>query len=213
MAEEQGFTGTYIVPPHAYARETLMLAGIAPERIVIHTDGVWKVGRLYVSQHLEGTSLLHHPELLLKLRAAMLRSVPAQTARRRVYISRNRPGMVRQILNEPEFKAFITKFGFEDYFCEDHPIAEQVSFFTGCEAAIGSDGAGFVNALYMPEGSLVIALLSPLRWSPGGTLLPNKLLRHRYFPLMPYVTEPYPHGEDVVANLDMIEATLERELG
>ena len=214
LAEECGFTGVYLVPPHAYVRQTLFLAGISAERLVVHDGGIWRVARLWTSSHLHGQELLAYPSLLLKLRAAMLRHIRPESGRHRVYVSRNRQGVVRQILNEPEFKALIAKFGFEEYFCEDHDIAQQLARFAACEAVIGSDGAGLAtNALYMPEGSLVVSLFSPLRFEVGGTLLPVKVLKHRYYPIMPYVSKPYPYGNDVVANLDMIEVTLERELG
>lgn len=214
LAEERGFKGAYIVPPQPYARQSLALIGIAPARIMPHeTDDIERVRELWVSPHYAGHELMGHPDLLRKLRQAMLRSVTKGATRRRVYISRNRPGVIRQILNEAEFKQLINRFGFEEFFCEDHDVAAQVARFAGCEAVIGSDGAGLaVNALYMPEGSLVVSLFSPLRFGVGGTLMPSKLLKHRYYPIMPYVEGAYSHGEDVIANLLMIEAILEREL-
>lgn len=212
LAEEIGFTGVYIVPPQSYARETLAHIGVAPKRIVVHTTQLWKVARLYVSPHVAGGRLLHYPEVLDKLRVAMLRKVTPRKARDRVYISRNRPNVPRQIVNEAEFKALIGKFGFQEYFCEDHGIAEQVAFFTGCGAVIGSHGAGFANTLYMPERSLVIPLYPPMRQEPGGSLVEARLLKHRFYPIMPYTQSGYSHGDEVVANLDLIEVTLEREL-
>ena len=211
LAEEIGFTGVYIVPPQSYARETLMQIGVAPERIVVHAGQLWKVARLYVAPHVAGGRLLHYPEVLGRVRTAMLRKVTPRKARDRVYISRNRPNVPRQIVNETEFKGLIGKFGFREYFCEDHSIAEQVEFFTGCEAAIGSHGAGFANTLYMPERSLVVPLYPPMRQESGGSLVEARLLRHRFHPVLPYTHAGYAHGDDVVANLDLIEVILERE--
>lgn len=214
LAEKHGFAGAYIAPPQPYARQSLAHIGIESARIVPHeADDIERVHELWVSPHYAGHELMGHPDLLLKLRQAMLRPVTKPPTNRRVYVSRNRPGVIRQILNEAEFKQLISRFGFEEYFCEDHDIAAQVAHFSGCNAVIGSDGAGLaVNALYMPEGSLVISLFSPLRFGVGGTLMPSKLLKHRYYPIMPYIEGAYPHGEDVIANLPMIEAILEREL-
>lgn len=215
LAEERGFKGVYLVPSQAYARQSLAVVGIAPERIVPHDSAdISKVRELWVSPHYAGHELMGHPDLLMKLRTAMLRSIPKQRTHRRVYISRNRPGVIRQILNEAAFKALIAKFGFEEYFCEDHDISAQVEHFAGAAAIIGSDGAGIaVNALYMPEGSLVVSLFAPLRFGVGGTLMPSRLLKHRYYTVMPNTDGSYLHGEDVIANLAVIEAILERELG
>ena len=214
LAEERGFGGVYLVPPQPYARQSLALIGIAPSRIVVQdANDITRAKELWVSPHYAGHKLMGHPDLLTKLRSAMLRSIPKPRVKRRVYISRNLPGVVRPIINEAEFKTLIARFRFEEYFCEDHDIAAQVAHLASAEAVIGSDGAGLaVNALYMPEGSLIVSLFSPLRFGVGGTLMPSKLLKHRYYPIMPYIEGPYPHGDDVIANLAMIEAILEREL-
>jgi hypothetical protein len=213
LAEEAGFNGVYLVPPQGYACETLQLIGIAPERIVVNPPGLWKAARLWVSPHVGGELLLRHPEILAKLRAALLRNVAVRRGRERVYISRNRPGMARPIVNEPTFKELIARFGFREYFCEDHSVADQIAFFTGAEAIIGSHGAGFVHALFMPERSLVLSLFPPPRIDTASILPAVQLLKHRYYPVVPPVLGAYPYGEKVEANLDLIEATLARELG
>ncbi len=214
LAEEAGFDGVYLVPSQGYARETLLLIGIAPERIVVNPPGLWKAARLWVSPHAGGELLLRYPEILAKLRAALLRNVARRRGRgrERVYISRNRPGVARSIVNEPAFKELIARFGFREYFCEDHGVADQVAFFAGAEAIIGSHGAGFVHALAMPERSLVLSLYPPLRIDTASILPAVRLLKHRYYPVVPLVLNAYPYGENVEANLDLIEATLEREL-
>ncbi|MGH6976178.1 MAG: hypothetical protein ACREED_04045 [Stellaceae bacterium] len=82
------------------------------------------------------------------------------------------------------------------------------------EAAVGVDGAGFANALLMPQGALLIAMFSPSRFDPGGTVVVARLNRLRYFTI--FATTPadglYPRGGNVVATLEPLEAALEREL-
>ncbi len=216
LAEEIGFRGTYIVPSGRVATETLALIGIPPGRIVVHTDQIWKVGKLwlppwsYYGMHLFAT----YTDLLVKTRSAIMRSLRPGKVRHRTYVSRNRPGTTRQIVNEPEFKAVIARYGFADYFCEDHTVAEQVVHFAESEAAIGPNGSGFINTLFMPEGSLVVELFSPLRHEAPWSLVPAKYLKQRYYEVMPYFpgNKSYAHGNDVFANIDLIKKTLEQEL-
>lgn len=215
LAEEIGFRGTYLVPDRPYARDSLILIGIAPDRIVPHTSQLWRVGSLYVAPPFLGMDLLRQPELLARLRAALMRGVGTRgDERRRIYISRNRTGVTRPIVNEMSFKSLIGDFGFEEFFCENHTIGEQIASFASCDAAIGSHGAGFTNALFMIPRSLIVELFSPLYHGIGSTLLPVKLLDHRYFEVLPYYLpgHSYAHGSAVEANLDLIELTLKREL-
>jgi capsular polysaccharide biosynthesis protein len=216
LAEEIGFRGTYLIPPVRVATETMALIGIPPDRLVVHIDQIWKVGKLwmppwsYHGMHLFAT----YPDLLVKTRNAIMRSLRPGKVQHRIYVSRNRPGTTRQIVNEPEFKAVIARYGFVDYFCEDHSVAEQVIHFAESEAAIGPNGSGFINTMFMPEDSTIVELFSPLRHEAPWSLLPAKVFKQRYYEVMPYFpgNKSYAHGDNVVANIDLVEKTLKQEL-
>ena len=216
LAEAAGFRGRYLVPDHPYVTETLALLGIAPERLVVHQpDRIWRVARLYVMAPLDSDTNLHRPMALCYLRDRLRQALPkSATAGRRIYLSRNRPGLARQVVNETELKVLLDRYGFSEFFAEDHVPAEQLSAFATAEAAIGIDGAGFANAVVMPEGALLMTLFSPLRFDPGGTLVVAGLNRLRYFTVFANTPQKglYSHGANVVANIEFIETTLDREL-
>jgi capsular polysaccharide biosynthesis protein len=151
---------------------------------------------------------------LIASRDAILRNFPPRKPKRRAYISRNRPGVSRHIANEAELKQLIAKYGFEEYFNEDHSVAEQISYFSECAAIIGSHGSGTVNSMFMPEGALIVDLYSPLRYVYRNILLSAKALKQRYYAIVPHYSEKlgYRRDDAVVADLDLIEKTLEQEL-
>jgi capsular polysaccharide biosynthesis protein len=216
LAEDVGFTGIYLVPPQPYARQSLELLGISGDRIVEHhSNDLWKAERLFVSTPFDYDLQFRSPKLLAHLRAALLAALPKPHGRRRLYISRNRPGVSRDIVNEAELKALLGRFGFTEYFNEDHSIAAQLADFAAAEAVIGSEGSNFANVLTMPEGALLVALGSPLRFNSIGTLVPVRISRLRYYLAIPNTSLHginYPHGDRVEAYLEFIESTLEREL-
>jgi len=63
-----------------------------------------------------------------------------------------------------------------------------------------------------------VTLFSPLALHYGGTLVQARVGRLRYYPLFAKMPEDgnhgghYPHGIRIMAYLELIEATLEREL-
>lgn len=218
IAEDAGFTGTYLVPPYKFARDSLLFLGIPSHRIVEHRrDSLWRVERAFVFAPIDSETNLRHPEPLKRLRGRLIERIqkPSHGQNRRLYLSRNRLGVTRHIVNELEFKRLVARFGFEEYFGEDRDFGEQLADFTAAEAIIGSHGAAFAKLLVAPEGALAVELFSPLRVYFGVTLPVVHLLRHRYYPLVSELPgdAPYSYGEDVVAPLDLIATTLKRELG
>jgi len=215
LAEEVGFRGKYVVPPGRVVTETLALVGVTPDRLVEHTDQIWKVGKLWVPpwSHYATHLFTAYPDLLVKTRDAILRGLRPGPPRHRTYVSRNRPGVSRQIVNEPEFKALIERYDFAEYFCEDHPVSERVRHFAESEATIGPNGSGFINTLFMPAGALAVELFSPARHEDPWSLVPAKILKQRYYEIMPYFqgNQGYAYGNDIFANIALIEQTLEQE--
>jgi capsular polysaccharide biosynthesis protein len=214
--EEVGFKGSYLVPPPPYARQSLEFLGISGSRIIEHDrEDFWRIERLFVTPPLDYDLHLRQPNLLARLRARLRAALPKPAGRKRLYVSRNRPGITRDIVNEAELKALLGRFDFIEYFCEDHSIVDQLAAFAGTEAMIGSEGTSFANPLVMPEGALVMALGSPLRFNTIGPLVSARVGQLKYYTVishMPFDGSTYLYGSRVVADLPYIETTLEREL-
>ena len=114
---------------------------------------------------------------------------------------------------EIRFARFIERYDFAEYFCEDHPVSERVRHFAESEATIGPNGSGFINTLFMPAGALAVELFSPARHEDPWSLVPAKILKQRYYEIMPYFqgNQGYAYGNDIFANIALIEQTLEQE--
>ena len=216
LAEAAGFRGRYLVPDHPYVKESLALLGIASERLVVHQPSqIWRVARLYITGPIDTQINVSCPGALVYLRKRLLDALPkAPSPLRRLYVSRNRPGRTRQVVNEFELKQLLDYYGFSEFFAEDYALADQFSAFSAAEAVVGVEGAGLANALMMPERGLLLALFSPLRYAPENPLVVARLNRLRYFTVFAKTSnrEPYPHGDNIVADIDLIAATLDREM-
>lgn len=216
LAEAAGFRGIYLIPPYRYASQSLALLGIDAKRLVVHQrDELWRIKQLHVAAPIDGETNMRQPAALAHLRDKLRDAAPTSTSRRRrLYVSRNRPGAQRRVVNEPELKSLLDRFGFEEFFAEDHTVAEQLAAFASAEAAIGVEGAGFASALVMPRDALVMTLFSPVRFDAAGTVVLARLNRLRYHTIFAHVPADggYSHADNVVANLELIETTLEREL-
>lgn len=80
-----------------------------------------------------------------------------QSKGRRIYVSRSK-APVRNILNETEIKPVLSRFGFEIVHCENLSFSEQVRLFSDSAIIAGPHGAGFVNTMFMPEGSKILEI-------------------------------------------------------
>ena len=119
------------------------------------------------------------------------------------------------MVNEAALLALLDRFGFTRCFLEALCLAEQIALFAAADAVLGPHGAGFANMLFMPEGALAMELFAPGYINP--VMLPAvDALRLRYYPVPARVEDQrrgYPHGEHILAPLDLIDITLRRELG
>ena len=216
LAEAAGFTGHYLVTPAPFARQSLELIGIPPARIVTNDDQIWRVRSLWVSPRLFGSGLIRRQALLERQRAALMAGVGARAGqgKTRFYLSRNRGSLTRRVVNETAVKPVLEKFGFREYAPDGYALSQQIEHFADCEALVGVHGAAFSNALFMPEESLAVGLLSPLYVPTPMTLPVMRLRRHRFHMLVsPVFREPYPHGDDVEVHVDSLDTMLSSELG
>ena len=128
--------------------------GIAPDRRLFLRDGESLLcGDLYVP------SLVTHgyviPEAVVRyLRGKFAHLVPAQSRRRRIYISRNRFGK-RMLANEAELLPLLEASGFETIYAERLSFPEQMAVFASAEAVFGIDGAALANLFMAPEEAKV----------------------------------------------------------
>lgn len=81
----------------------------------------------------------------------------SQPKGRRIYVSRSK-APVRNVLNEEEIRPVLSRFSFEIIHCENLSFSEQVKLFSDSAIVAGPHGAGFVNTMFMPEGSKVLEI-------------------------------------------------------
>lgn len=211
-AHEGGFSGIYLIPDSPFAAESLRLIGISPDRIRVAEP---------CDYHLECMCLTAkscgHDAAVLGIRrriSSLFREgFTGKMPPSNLYISRNgHPDNLRRVVNEEELLALLQRYDFVPLRLEDLSLSEQLSHTCNARTLLGPHGAGMTHCAFMPERSLVIELFPPTYVNPC-ILLPCHDLRHRYFQVTSschYIG--YGHGTDVVAQLQIIEMTLEREL-
>lgn len=157
--DELGLLQTHppLAPPLARWQRDLLAVGF-PEAAVTETAA--PVVRL--RQAAFATSLDHFlnaPNALLgRLRERLLARAPAPAGEgRRLYISRRRQSM-RVMVNEAELEAALRERGFAVVEPERLPVADQIALFRSAAVIAGPTGAAFANALFAPEGALVVEI-------------------------------------------------------
>ena len=105
------------------------------------------------------------PHALRFLRERFLGPTPAQTGRRRIYLSRRLAGR-RDILNEDEIRPILESHGIESIAAETMPLREQIALFADAELVVGAHGAGLSNLVFAPPSCRVLEIFTPtcLRW-------------------------------------------------
>lgn len=99
---------------------------------------------------------------------------------RRLFISRRR-APTRCERNYEEILRFLVALGFEEYFAEEHSVAETASDFSDAEWIIGMHGGGLANLVFASRGTKVIEFLPPKHVDPLFWILSNHTgCRHAY---------------------------------
>jgi capsular polysaccharide biosynthesis protein len=212
-AHEAGFAGNYLTPCVPFAAQSLQLLGIAPERI--HPfDGT--------DCHLECMCLPGKRPGCNPANLAATGNIRTRFRERfvqpgldyRIYLSRNgSPATRRQVANEPALVDLLNSFGFLVLQMEKLTLAEQLHYSCNASVLVAPHGAALTHCTFQPEGSLVLELFAP--GYINLCLVPTyRALRHRYFQVTSFCPHTgYPFGDAIEAPLDIIEMTLERELG
>ncbi len=100
------------------------------------------------------------PVLVAGLSKQLLSSLHIQTPtgrNRKIFISRAKADR-RNIVNESDITALLTKHGYEIVYNEDLSFTEQVKLFADTESLISLHGAGLANIMFMPNGSKVLEI-------------------------------------------------------
>lgn len=211
-AEEGGFRGNYLVPAAPFAADTLKLLGIGKDRIRRADGSDYYLECMCLLQKRHGGDPANL-EALCKVRSVLRGAFSDRSRSHRIYVSRNgSPGNLRQIVNEEELSALLERFGFLTLRLEELTLEDQLAYTCNCTALVGPHGAGMTHCSFMPEGSLVLEHFAPNYINPC-VLQACRMFKHRYF----QVTSScgyggYPHGQDILANLQLVELTLNREL-
>ncbi|MCB0329297.1 MAG: DUF563 domain-containing protein [Bdellovibrionales bacterium] len=220
LAEETGFKGKYLLPYQAaqYIHESLSYLGIPLERIV-DIDSPWVcVEKFYCFEKCSREHFSSLSDVYSTLRKKVCGPISASSSRNRLYISRNGShgynSCWRKIVNESEFEALLSSYAFQKVHLEEMSLRDQLTLTIQSEALIGPHGAGFAHALFCKERSLIMEFMSP-RYINYCFIGPIRLLKHRYYSFAAEVAqfEEYQFGGNVLAPLEVIEHTLQNELG
>jgi len=212
IAMDAGFDGYYIIPDIPFARESLELLGIETDKIISYDGKTWLLETLYIPQPITGgQELKKFPVLIQKMRDKFLQAaVSNNNTFERIYIARPQ-NAVRKVVNEPELMEILGKYQFQRIIMEQLPLKEQIRIVSAAKCIIGPHGAGMVHCLFMPPESLVVELFSPTYINP--CMLPViEHLKHRYYMIPSANNRDYIYGDDIEANIPVIEVTLKREL-
>lgn len=76
---------------------------------------------------------------------------------RRLYVSR-RDSSIRSITNESDVEELMTEFGFQIINNSTLSPDQQAKQFSEADVIVGPHGAGLTNAIFLPEGSVVVEL-------------------------------------------------------
>jgi hypothetical protein len=139
----------------SFQKEILSALNISPDKII--DLGHYK--------HIEVEQLLLTPSfekpepwICERIRSLFLNpAVKKKNSPRRIYLSR-KWARFRKLLNEKEFIASISKFGFEIVCTEGMSIEQQAALFHGVEAVIAPHGAGLANLVFCKQNTVIIEL-------------------------------------------------------
>lgn len=143
------------------------------------------------------------------VRDRLLRYARPGGRRRRILISRNKPGGTRRILNEEALFGALRPFGFERVFPEDLSFVNEVSLFHDAEIVIGALGAGMTNTLWCRPGTAIIELFSPRYVSVMNWMIADHIgLRYAYAlgsgKGAPVMADDRGIYDDIVADIDAV---------
>jgi len=164
----------------SFQSESLSTLGFEPDRCIRPIASLVRCRRLRI--HVAGSvSGIPHPAALATIRAQILKAVGSQEGGpARVYISRQRAR--RKILNDVEVDGVLREFDFQAIEPETMDFLSQVKAFSKVEAAFGVHGAGTLNTIFQPPGSVLIEAYNPEVWDHSAHRIASMCgVRHTHF--------------------------------
>jgi Glycosyltransferase 61 len=217
-AQMAGFNGYYMISPYApqFVLDTILLLGINPKQVVLYDGTPWLVEKIYLPQRLPASEgLFHYPGSIKLLREAFLNApgITDKAIKKNTYISRADATKGRKIVNEEQLIELLKKYNFHIICMSNLSIREQINLAANTNILIGPHGAGMAHCVFMPLRSTVIELFSPQYIVP--CMLPvAAYLKQSYHMVLPrFVGNEYQYGENIEANLALVETILSAILG
>jgi hypothetical protein len=89
---------------------------------------------------------------------------PSRAPGRRILVSRAR-ARFRRLVNEAECAAALQDaYGVEPVFTETLSLRDEIALFRDAQLVVGVQGAGLINCVFAPPGSVVVELASETYW-------------------------------------------------
>jgi O-antigen biosynthesis protein WbqL len=108
-------------------------------------------------------------------------STPAPGLPKRIFVSRKLKSIFRALDNLTELEEIAVQEGLTILYPEDHALERQIALFRNAETVVGEFGSALHNALFSPQGTLVIAL----NWVNACQSRIARLKKHRIGYLLP----------------------------
>ena len=211
IAEIFGFKGKYLISPSSapYIIESLLLIGVAIERIVAYDDnGGLLINKLYMPERFTSQSGTAYVSILRILRQHLLKNAADPVGPPgRVYISRKFARNGRRVSNESELTTLLDEFGFQAVLMEKMSLEEQIRLMANTSWLVGANGAGIFHSLLMPESSFVMELFSPA-YTNIAMIGAVELFHHNYHMITSVHSGDCGSGENIEAPLRLIRATI-----
>jgi capsular polysaccharide biosynthesis protein len=83
---------------------------------------------------------------------------PLSTDPKRIFLGRNLGAHFRKY-NQDEVFELLQTYGFEQVFCENHTVTEQIRMFANAEFIAGPGGAAWANILFCKPGTRALCLI------------------------------------------------------
>ena len=157
---------SYVVPPDLgdVARALLLLAGIAPERLVIHdyfrehmtADVVLVPTGLRLGNRI--SPVFRHATLFWTEQLRMNATQPPSPAGTRIFLSRGRIAQQRMMLNRDAVEAIAVERGFTLVNPETLPLGEQAALFTGASLLVGEYGSALHGSVFSGRHAVTLGL-------------------------------------------------------
>jgi hypothetical protein len=148
-----------------FQRESLHLIGIPSHRILSPTKSTHIEADELIVPSLPGAVYYASPTLQAcdYLRATFLQKNGKRKPHRALYITRA-DATDRRVLNEAEILKEVIERGFEVVSLSKVPLSEQIQLFSEARIVVGPHGAGFTNAVFCQEGSILIEFMPEGRY-------------------------------------------------